>query len=349
MRGAGPDQTAREFREILIIKPSSLGDIIDALPAVGAIRKRFPSARLSWLVKSEWAAILKGHPAIDEVIAAPFQWGEMMQLIRAVRKRPFDLVVDLQGLLRSALLGYVTGAPVRIGFAEAREGASRFYTDRVPIPEGVVHAVDRYRTAAKALGCQSEKVHFDIPSLVETATTVRRLLSLAGLQESAPFALIHPTARWESKKWEPTRFAELADWLVREKRLPIVFVGSKGEREEVGRIVEKMKHPALNVAGKTTLPELAELIRRAAFFVCNDSGPMHLAAAVGTPVVALFGPTDPRKIGPYGAGHIVIRKEVDCAGCSRNRCVRGNACMRAISVDEVVRAIEKRGGRDGNQ
>lgn len=349
MTGVRSDGTEKEFREILIIKPSSLGDIIDALPAVGAIRRRFPAARISWLVKSEWAAILKGHHAIDEVIAVPFRWGEVLHLIRAVRKHPFDLVVDLQGLLRSAALGYATGASVRIGFAAAREGAPWFYTDRVPVPEGVVHAVDRYRMAAKTLGCDSETVGFDIPTSPELMTNVRRLLSEEGLTESVPFALIHPTARWESKKWEPTRFAELADWVVREKKLSVVFVGSKGEREEVDSILQQMKQTAINMAGKTTLPELAQFIRQAQFFICNDSGPMHLAAAVGTPVVALFGPTDPRKIGPYGAGHTVIRKEIGCGGCSRNRCVRGNECMKAISVDEVVRAIEKRGGRDGNQ
>lgn len=349
MTGLRSENARRDFREILIIKPSSLGDIIDALPAVGAIRKRFPPARISWLVKPEWAGILKGHSAIDEVIAVPFRWGEVRQLIRAVRKHPFDLIVDLQGLLRSAVLGYATGASVRIGFSAAREGAPWFYTDRVAVPEGVVHAVDRYRRVAKALGCDVDEVHFDIPFSTESAANVRRLLSEGALSERASFALIHPTARWESKKWEPTRFAALADWLIREKKIPVVFVGSKGEREEVDRILQQMKQPAMNVAGKTTLPELAELIRQARFFVCNDSGPMHLAAAVGTPVVALFGPTDPRKIGPYGAGHTVIRKEVGCAGCRRNHCVRGNECMKAISVDEVVQAIENRGGKNGNQ
>ncbi len=335
-----PDRSAMEFREILIIKPSSLGDIIDALPAVGAIRRRFPSARISWLVKSEWAAILKGHRAIDEVIAVPFRWMGIPPLIRAVRKRPFDLVVDLQGLLRSAILGYATKASVRIGFAAAREGAPWFYTDRVSIPEGTVHAVDRCLRVSRALGCDGDAIDFDIPSSAEIATGVRRLLSQSGLSNPAPFAVIHPTARWESKKWEPARFAALADWLIREKKLPIVFVGGKGEHEEVGRILQQMKQPAINLAGKTTLPELAELIRQARFFISNDSGPMHLAAAVGTPVLALFGPTDPRKIGPYGAGHTVIRKETGCFGCGRNRCVRGNECMKAISVDEVIRTIE---------
>jgi len=328
------------FQKILIIKPSSLGDIIDALPAVGSIRKQYPSACISWLVKSEWGSLLNGHPFIDEVIAAPFAWRGISRLIGAVR-RPFDLVVDLQGLLRSALLGAATGAPVRIGFASAREGASRFYTDRVTIPERTVHAVDRYREIARALGCDVSRIDFGIPISRESAAGIDRLLSGVGFSPSDRFIAIHPTARWESKKWMPTRFADLADWLIREKRNPIIFVGSKGEREEVEQIVRRMKQPAINVAGETTLSELAELIRRAECFICNDSGPMHLAAAIGTPVVALFGPTDPSKIGPYGAGHKIIRKEISCAGCHRDRCVRDNECMRAISVEDVIETIER--------
>lgn len=329
----------RDFKEILIIKPSSFGDIIDAFPAVGAIRRRYPSSRISWLVKEEWRGVLTGHPFIDEVIAAPFSWGRLPRLIRAVRRRRFDLVVDLQGLLRSGLLSIATGAPVRIGFDAAREGAPRFYTDRVSVPARSVHAVDRYREVAKALGCDVSRIDFGIPTSSESSAVINRLFSEIGLSASERFIVIHPTARWESKKWVPARFAELADWIIREKKSAIVFVGSRGEREEVERIVQMMKQPAINMAGKTTLPELTELIRRAACFISNDSGPMHLAAAIGTPVVALFGPTDPNKIGPYGAGHKVIRKEISCSGCHRNRCVRDNECMRAIRVEEVIKEI----------
>ncbi|MBI3802819.1 MAG: lipopolysaccharide heptosyltransferase II [Nitrospirae bacterium] len=335
--------TGRNYREVLILKPSSLGDVIDALPAVGAIRKGYPSARISWLVKSEWAPVLTGHPYIDEVIAVPFAWGAVPQLIRAVRRRPFDLVVDLQGLSRSALLGAATTASVRVGFAAAREGAPWFYTDRVVVPEQSVHAVDRYREVARALGCDVARIDFGISISAEADRAVDRLLPKIGLSAPGPFSVIHPTARWESKKWLPARFAELADRLIGEKQRSIVFVGSRGEREEVGRIVGMMKQPAGNAAGETTLPELAALIRRAQSFICNDSGPMHLAAAVGTPVIALFGPTDPRKVGPYGAGNRVIRKEFSCAGCHRNRCVRENECMRAISVEEVIKEISECG------
>src|SRR3569832_560198 len=230
------------FREILIIKPSSLGDVIDALPAVGALRKRFDVARISWLGKPEWACLLKGHPFIDEVISTPFSAGNLPGLLRAVRRRRFDLVVDLQGLFRSAFLGWVTGAPVRLGFAEGREGAPWIYTDRVAVPAGVDHAVDRYRLAAKALGGLLQEVDFGLVPPPEAVASVDRFLIETGLAES-PFAIIQPTARWESKKWPAERFARLADWLVAEKKMPLLFIGSEGEREEIGRIIAAMKEP----------------------------------------------------------------------------------------------------------
>lgn len=330
-----------DFREILIIKPSSLGDIIHALPAVGAIRKRFDRARISWLVKPEWAGLLKGHPFIDEVISTPFSTGNLPGLVRAVRRRRYDLVVDLQGLFRSAFLGWITGAPVRLGFSEGREGAPWFYTDQVFVPVGVDHAVDRYRLVAKALGGLLQEADFGLVVPPEAVSSVDRLLSGAGFG-GPPFAVVHPTARWESKKWPAERFARLADWLVAEKKMPLLFIGGEGEREEIGRIISSMKEPAFNAAGQSTLLESAELIRRGRFFICNDSGPMHLAAAMKTPVFALFGPTDPGKVGPYGPGHTVIQEKVDCLGCGRGRCVRENQCMKAISVEEVQQAIEEK-------
>jgi ADP-heptose:LPS heptosyltransferase len=172
--------------------------------------------------------------------------------------------------------------------------------------------------------------------------SVTELLKEIGLLESDTYAVIHPTARWESKKWPGESFAKLGDWLLEGKKMPLLFIGSQGERQEIDQVLSMMKQPAVNLAGRTTLPESAELIRRARFFVCNDSGPMHLAAAVGTPVFALFGPTDPGKVGPYGAGHSVIQKKIDCLGCRRNRCVRENQCMNAISVEEVQQTIDER-------
>ncbi len=333
-----------DFHEILIVKPSSLGDVIHALPAVGAIRRRFKKARISWLIKSEWGPIIDGHPYIDEVLAFPFSWQSLQDMIHAVRRRSFDLVVDLQGLFRSAVLGFLSRAPVRIGLANSREGAPFFYTDCVTIPQGIEHAVDRYRRVSMALGASDDQVDFAIKPLTEAITSVDRLMAWAGLLKSAPFVLIHPMARWENKKWDRERFAKLGDWLVGEKKVSLLFVGSHEERSEIDQIISSMKQSAVNLAGKTSLIELAELSKRAYFFVCNDSGPMHLAAAMGTPVFALFGPTDPKKVGPYGSRNTVIRKEVDCTGCRRDRCIQEKKCMNSILVEDVIEEISGRWG-----
>ncbi|MFQ5579775.1 MAG: glycosyltransferase family 9 protein [Nitrospiria bacterium] len=331
-----------EFQEILIIKPSSFGDVIHALPAVGAIRRRFKKARISWLIKSEWGPIIEGHSFIDEVLSVPFSWGSLQGMVHAVRKRSFDLVVDLQGLFRSAVLGFLSKAPVRIGLANSREGAPFFYTDCVSVPQGAMHAVDRYRLVSEALGAGGDRIDFGIDPSEEAVSSADQLMAEVGLPQSAPFVLVHPTARWESKKWDRDRFAKLGDWLIGEKNIPLFFVGSSGERSEIDQIISSMRQSAENLAGKTCLGTLAELSRRACFFVCNDSGPMHLAAAMGTPIFALFGPTDPKKVGPYGSTSTVIRKGVDCTGCRRGRCMQEKKCMKAILVEDVIREISSR-------
>jgi lipopolysaccharide heptosyltransferase I len=354
-----------ELRRILIIKPSSLGDIVDAMPAVGAIRRRFKTAHLAWLVKAEWASILAGNPSIHQVISVPFRWRLAGQIIESVRAN-FDLVVDLQGLLRSALLSRASGAPERVGFSDAREGATFFYTRTVVVPPSTPHAVDRCLAVAAALGAEIDRPLFDLPSSPEAQTRVRQFLRDAGLAEDralpvrvrgvgaskecqrrtgphvkweGAIVVFHATARWNHKRWPPERFAKLADAVAQQGTTPI-FIGAASERKEIDRIGAMMARPLVNAAGALTLPESAELLRRAAFCICNDSGPMHLAAAVGTPTIALFGPTDPKRVGPYGTGHRVIQKGIDCSGCGRNACVRDNACMKAIEVDEVCEAAK---------
>ncbi len=328
-------------REILITKPSSLGDIVDALPAVGAIRRRFPAARISWLVKSEWAAVLDRHPYVDRVIAVPFRWSRTQEVVRAVRGIPFDWVIDFQGLFRSAALGALTGAPLRVGFADAREGAPCFYSQLVKVASGVTHAVDRCLSIAGALGAEVGRVDFGFPKTPKANPQVAALLREGGWEVDAPFAVIHATSRRQNKCWPAERFRTVAAGLIADGRA-VIFIGGDAERDEIAALLSPMKRPAINAAGRLTLRESLSLLQRAALCICNDSGPMHIAAAVGTPVIALFGPTDPRKVGPYGAGHVVIQKGSDCSACSRHRCVRDNACMTAISVEEVQKVVMAR-------
>src|SRR3989442_9796205 len=222
-----------DFSRILIIKPSSLGDIVHALPTVAALRRRFPSARITWLVKREWAAVLEDNPHLDEVLAldlSPKGWPAAWRAVRAGR---FDTVVDLQGLLRSALLGWISGAPVRIGFANGREGSPWFYTERVPVPSPSMHAVDRYLLTAKYLGADPGEVkpsEFPLPHDTQAEARVEVLLAAAGVQAGATLVAMNPSARWDTKRWPSESFAAVGDRLQQDETTRVGLIGGGGGR-----------------------------------------------------------------------------------------------------------------------
>jgi heptosyltransferase-1 len=332
-----PDPTLSDPSRVLILKPSSLGDIIHALPLLHLLRARFPKAHLSWLVKSEWAPLLQGHPELDEVIPVRFRFGEVGELLRAVRQ-DFDWVIDLQGLLRTGILARLSGAPVRIGLSDAREGAGAFYTHRAQVPDAPLHAVERYLLACRFFDRPAPERLFVLPDLSEADRSLKNVIQSKEIPGDRPWVAFHATARQAPKRWPAERFSALAERLIRERRAAVLFVGSRGERAEIEETVRRIAEPVYNLAGETGLLQLAALLGRVRLLVCNDSGPMHLAAALGTPVVALFGPTDPRKVGPYGKGHTVFKIGHDCSPCSRSRCVQGGACLKAIPVEEVAEA-----------
>ena len=318
---------------ILIIKPSSLGDVIHALPAVNLIRRRHPYAEISWLINDTLVSLLKNSPVIDELIPFPRQqFGRLTQFpkfcdfLDGLRIHEFDLVVDLQGLFRSGLMAWATNAPRRVGLSDAREGAQLFYTEIVKTRR--LHAVHRYLLTSRYLDCESGPVEFPLGSSAEDELVVEKLLP-----KSRPLIAVNPSARWGTKLWGADNFAALLDRLPADQ---IVLTGSASEAGEV----EKIGRGRCNLAGKTDLAQLAELYRHCALLITNDSGPMHLAAAVGTPVVAIFGPTDPNLTGPYGKRHIVIRSGISCSPCLKPYCahVPQMECMDLVSVEQVLAA-----------
>src|SRR5205807_4147745 len=312
-----------DFSRILIIKPSSLGDIVHALPTVAALRRRFPSARITWLVKREWAAVLEGNPPLDAVLALALLPEDWRAGWRAVRAGRFDTVLGLQGLLRSALLGWISGAPVRIGFANGREGSPWFYTERVPVPSLSMHAVDRYLITAKYLGADPGEVEpsdFPLPHDAQAEARIEVLLAAAGVQAGATLVAINPSARWDTKRWPSESFATVGDRLQQDGAARVVLIGGRDERHVGKQVMRAMRTAPIDLMGQTTLKELIAVLRRARLLITNDSGPMHLAAAVGTPVIALFGPTDPARTGPYGVSHTVLRSGVPCRPCFSRRC-----------------------------
>jgi lipopolysaccharide heptosyltransferase I len=326
--------------KILIVKPSSLGDIIHALPTVRILRRAHPKAHIAWLVNDTFAPLLDRCPIIDRVI--PFarrRLGrlsgipEALRFARSLKTEGFDWAVDLQCLLRSALLSCASGARRCTGLADGREGSTFFYNEIIKLPPPPTHAVDRYLMLPRQLGLEVDRVEFP----------------LAGtpVPERENLILINPGARWTTKRWPADRFAALVDALA--ARWPghrLAILGSTDERPLAESIAAGAKATADILAGRTTLPELTALMRRARLMISNDTGPLHLAVAVGTPTVSMFGPTDPRRTGPYppqGGNNIVLTATTDCAACFKPRCRHAPElqCMTFITVEKAVAAAEQ--------
>jgi lipopolysaccharide heptosyltransferase I len=326
---------------LLLVKPSSLGDIIHTLPVLDALHRSWPATAIDWIVKPEWAPLLEGHPMLRDVLRVPLRVGAWPSLAAELRRRRYEMVIDLQGLLRSGLLSWLTRAPVRVGFANGREGSPWFYNRRITPPPEPVHAVERYRDLVRQLGVETAgAVRFPLPAWPTARTWAERFWADERIGPEQPVCVLHPAARWVTKRWPAERFASVAQRLMAQgwRVILVAAVAQQALAAAVGRLAQGR---VIDLAGRTTLPQLAALLGRASVLVTNDSGPMHLAAAVGTPVVAMFGPTDPRKIGPYGSGHAVLFKGIDCSPCHRQRCVQDGACLNAISVDAVVEAVDR--------
>jgi lipopolysaccharide heptosyltransferase I len=330
-----------DYRHILLIKPSSLGDIVHAMPTCAAIRRTYPKARLTWLVKRQWAGLVERIEGVDRVWPVRSTATGWLSQVSPLRAERFDLVVDLQGLFRSAAIGRLSGSPLLVGFDNGREGSPWFYSKRVPVPQLEMHAVDRYLLVAKAVGAGESgapEFRFRIPQADHDE--VERLLTRSGVTPGAGWVAMNVSARWPTKRWPAESFAEVADRLQQEGYGAVVMISGSEERADVVRVSGLMKTPAIDLTGATTVGLLPALLSKASMLITNDSGPMHIAAAVGTPVVALFGPTSAVRTGPYGAGHEVLSGNVPCRPCFSRTCHNSLPleCLRMVSAQQVLTA-----------
>ncbi len=331
-----------DAQRICIVKPSALGDVVQVLPVLGMLRQRFPTATISWVVRRSLSDILTGHPDLTEII--PFHrrgsWGDSFRLLRLLKQRRFDLVFDLQGLLRSAVMTLATGARVRIGLEAAREGAGLAYNCILPDTGHRTPAHQRYWRVAETLGMAVHPRMSMIPTTAaESAWLADRLRNVP-----RPILAIHPGAGWKTKCWPAEKFAEIA------RRFPgsVMVVGAPSERHLAARVVQTagVRHNlVLNMAGETTLKQLAVILESADVLVSNDSGPMHVAAAQGTPVVGVFTCTSPYLSGPPGAIHEFVSTGVSCTASYHKTCPRWGrghlACLAEVSVDRVWNALTR--------
>ena len=334
---------------ILIVKLSAIGDVIHTLPSLSALRRRYPDAHITWVVEEAASDLILGHPDLNRVIVSRRKrwvrdlpgerrgaaWKEMRQFVRELRDCSYDLVIDFHGLFKSAAIVFLSGGRRKLGFDSMQELSSLFYSEKIP-EDMSRHAVDRYLDFVRYLGADPGTPQFVIPVDGENRARAGDLLKEAGIGSGKGFVAVSPQALWETKLWEDEKFAHLCDCIVLGLKRPVVFTGS--DANAVERIRTLMGAPSVSLAGRTTLRDLACVYRRAALLVTTDSGPMHLAAAVKTPVVALFGPTDPGRTGPYGEGHVILRREMNCSPCFAKKCDT-RKCMTGISADEVFEAV----------
>lgn len=340
------------YKNILIIKLSAIGDVVHALPVAHALKQAYPDARITWIVEKPAYDLLTNNPNIDEVIIFDKPKFKSFSgfishapgFIRHLRAGKFDLVLDLQGLFKSGMISLLSGAKTRLVYENTREG-SQLLSNRVVGAYSQGHVVDRYLDVVRFLGCQVDKPAFNIVITPEEKDLTRRIAVQAGLDIKMPYVVLALGANWPNKIWPFVHFAELSNKIYDDGRIP-VMIGGPGDKVLADQISTMTKIPPIDLTGKTNLKQLAYIIQQSQVFVGGDTGPMHLSAAVGTPTVALMGPTDPTRNGPYGQGHKVIVVARDCAGCWQRSCPKNLDCLDIITADhvysKVIELLERR-------
>lgn len=344
---------------ILIVKLTALGDITHTLPALTTLRRAQPNARITWLVEESAQDMIRGHPALDRVLVWPrTSWrtlrrsGRFVALasafsrfVKELRDTRYDWVIDFQGLLKSGLWVALARASIKAGYGPGQrhdEHAWLALNRRVPVTAPNAHAVERNLKLLEGLGFPRLPLAYDFPIAASRHQEAATLLEHAGLKPGTRFVAINSMTRWPTKNWTPRHFAGVADALLNAS-VPVVLTGAPGDRADIDAIAAAMSRPALRLDGKTSLQTLAAVFQRAALVLSTDTGPMHIAVAVGTPVVALFGPTSPEYTGPFGDRNVVLRAGIACSPCYQRVCktteFEPHACMLRLEPAKVAQTI----------
>jgi len=327
---------------ILIVRLGALGDIIHAVPAAAALRSAFPDARIDWLVEARHRPMVDLVSVIDRsVVLERASIPGWIDVVRRLREGHYDIAIDFQGLMKSAVLARASGASRVVGFSiwHLREkGARPFYSEihRDTPAERADHIVRQNLALLRSLGVNVTTIRFPLADVHSRALEeIHRALG------GQPFALINPGAAWPNKRWPPDRFGETAAFLREVRGLPSFVLWGPGEEGLAGAVVETSSGAA-RVAPPTRLADLLALCRAAALMVSGDTGPLHIAAAIGTPTVSLFGPTDPQRNGPWRTDDVTVSRYGTCGCHYERRCKRAAWCLESIAVPEVTAAIQQR-------
>lgn len=335
----------RSGQRVLFILFGAIGDVTRALPLLCRIRKGLPEAHLAWAVEPLSRPLVNEHPALDEVILFDRARGApaFVSFLRSVRRARFDLALDLGRHLKSGVTSLATGAPRRVGFnrVNSREGNWRFQTETIPPQEHYSSKLEQYLQFADQLGVPGDGIEFGLVTAEPVQKRVRRLLA----NVPRPFAVYVLGSSCSSRRWFPDRTAQAAARLLQERELAPVLVGTAADQAfaaSVQSYLARLEVPFADLVGKTSLQDLVAVLREAHLVVTPDSGSMHLAAAVGTPVVSLWGATSAGRSAPYGSEQATLTGDAACAPCYLKECPIGRVCMEAIGTSDVLRAAEAR-------
>jgi lipopolysaccharide heptosyltransferase I len=347
-----------DYDKILVLRLSAVGDVIRALPAVKALKAYHPFSSITWIVEESSKALLESQPEINDVILFPRKkWTDGMRSARGVwetiggirrfisdlRQKKFDVVLDFHGTLKSGLISFFSGSPKRIGFdrKSSKEGNSIFSNIKVNLPEERISRFKKNFALLKGMGLEVEAFNSELYIPTKDKEYVDSFFKSLPIPLKRPMIAIHPGTSVKTfyKRWMPDRYGQLADRLVHELQATVIFTWGPGEFEWVEGIRKEMKNPSILSPRTESLTELGEVLRRCDLYLGGDTGPMHIASMTKTPVVVIYGPTDPIVNEPLGV-HKKVRKEVGCSPC-RNRSCKDLTCLRSITVDDIIKATKE--------
>jgi heptosyltransferase-1 len=335
------------IKNILVVKLSAIGDVIHALPVSYALKETFPDAKVTWVVEPPAYDLLTNNPYIDHIIVFEKKkfksingfFENFPAFSAELKKIKYDVVLDLQGLGKSAVIAWMSGAPLKLGCSNMRE-LSNWVSKPVCGSNQNGHIVERYLDVVRALGCKVEKVVFPVEITEKEADIATKLMRQAGMNSNNPYVVLAVGANWANKRWPTKFYAALVDALYAKEIIPVVIGGGVIDSRLVAEINEKAEIPAVDLVGKTTLKQLAYMIKNAKAVVGGDTGPMHLAAGLGKPVVMLMGPTDTNRNGPYGQAQNAIEITRTCKHCWKRKCRFNIDCLEEITVGQVMDQLQ---------
>ena len=335
-------------KKILIVLHGSIGDVTRALPLASLLRRGFPGASLAWSVEPAAAPLLEGNPFIDEVLVFDRRhwWKSFAPFLSTLRSKRFDLALDLQRHLKSGMISWASGAPLRLGFhrADSKEGNWLFNNLHIERCGEQIAKLDHYLKFAERLDIPSAPIQWTFNLTAQEQAAADKILApVAGA-----YAALFAGSRWQSKQWFPKQMAECAASLQRDFGLSVVLLGAGADRELARQAMVGASHRMHNLVGRTSLREAMAIIQRAKICIGPDTGLMHIAAALGTPVISLWGASEPRRSGPFGFADLTIRGQAPCAPCYKKTCPIGRICMQSISAPQIAAkisaALERQGG-----